>query len=262
MERKEITVGSILKGAFTEFKRNAGMYLLVTLIISLLGYASGKIGASYIGSAVVLILAPGIALEFYKSNKEGRKSTLGGIFDQINGPVMKSYLLSLLYTFLWSLLLVVPGIVKGLAYQRAIYITSKNKNIAGQEALEQSEEEMRGYKWKLFAANFVLTLPIIISAIVLMFIFINSILLLVKTPDAFNSNLATEHILSLGGLGLQFIGFLFIMSILSFFIGAVQYSLIASFNRQLDEVLEPDKEDYAETQEDIDKDINIDSSYS
>lgn len=267
MKRKEITVGSILKGAFAEFKRNAGMYLLVALAISLLGFVSGKAGLSYVASAATLILYPGIALEFYKSNKEKRKSTFGGIFDQINGPVMKSYFLSLLYTFLWSLLLVVPGIVKGLAYQRAIYITSKNKNIAGQEALQQSEEEMRGYKWKLFVANFILALPVIILAIVLFAILINSILFLLTTPtyeavnpNFANPNFATEHILSLGGFGLQLIAIIFILSVLSFFVGAIQYALAVSFNRQLDEVLEPEREEYNKTLKDVNTADN-DSSY-
>lgn len=59
-------------------------------------------------------------------------------------------LLSGIYTFLWTLLLIVPGIIKGLSYAMALYIVSDNPEIGCDEAIERSMAMMRGHKMRLF----------------------------------------------------------------------------------------------------------------
>ena len=56
----------------------------------------------------------------------------------------------MLKVFLWSLLLVVPGIIKGYAYSQAFYLLNDNKKLGYKEALEESEKMMDGHKWELF----------------------------------------------------------------------------------------------------------------
>ena len=60
------------------------------------------------------------------------------------------YLLTTIYTFLWSLLLVIPGIIKGLSYSMAPYILLDNPEISAEEAICRSMEMMRGHKMDLF----------------------------------------------------------------------------------------------------------------
>lgn len=60
------------------------------------------------------------------------------------------YLLTTIYTFLWSLLLVIPGIIKGLSYSMAPYILLDNPEITAEEAICRSMEMMRGHKMDLF----------------------------------------------------------------------------------------------------------------
>lgn len=55
-----------------------------------------------------------------------------------------------LYTFLWSLLLIVPGIVKGLSYSLAPYILLDNPNLTTKEAINESMKLMEGHKADLF----------------------------------------------------------------------------------------------------------------
>lgn len=51
-----------------------------------------------------------------------------------------------LYIFLWSLLLVIPGVVKSYAYQLVPYILAENPNIPAQRAIALSCEMTRGHK--------------------------------------------------------------------------------------------------------------------
>lgn len=55
-----------------------------------------------------------------------------------------------LYIWLWSLLLVIPGIVKGYAYQLTPYILAENPNIPAQRAIALSCEMTRGHKMDMF----------------------------------------------------------------------------------------------------------------
>ena len=58
-----------------------------------------------------------------------------------------------LYTALWSMLFVVPGIVKGYSYSLAIYIKSENPNIPASTAIELSKRMTNGHKMDLFVLD-------------------------------------------------------------------------------------------------------------
>lgn len=55
-----------------------------------------------------------------------------------------------LFTFLWMLLLIIPGIVKSYAYSMAPFIMAENPDIRPREALRASEALMDGHKAELF----------------------------------------------------------------------------------------------------------------
>ncbi len=61
-----------------------------------------------------------------------------------------AYLLKALFVFLWSLLLVIPGIIAALSYSMTYYILVENDTVGPLEAITRSKEMMRGNKWKLF----------------------------------------------------------------------------------------------------------------
>lgn len=58
--------------------------------------------------------------------------------------------LSAIFTFLWSLLFVIPGIVKALSYSQVYYIMCDHPEYTGREAIDASREMMRGHKGELF----------------------------------------------------------------------------------------------------------------
>jgi len=69
------------------------------------------------------------------------------------GKTLGSYLLVSLYVFLWTLLLIVPGIIAAYSYRMVFYILIDNPEIGVSEALRQSKKMMYGYKSKLFCLD-------------------------------------------------------------------------------------------------------------
>ncbi len=63
-------------------------------------------------------------------------------------------LLQGIYVFLWSLLLIIPGIVAGYSYAMTDYILAENPNMAATEAIERSKAMMNGNRWRLFCLQF------------------------------------------------------------------------------------------------------------
>lgn len=62
-------------------------------------------------------------------------------------------LLQAVKTFLWTLLLVIPGIVKGYEYRMIPYILAENPGIDQRRAFELSRIMMTGQKWNAFVLD-------------------------------------------------------------------------------------------------------------
>jgi len=58
-----------------------------------------------------------------------------------------------IFVLLWSLLLIIPGIIAGLSYAMAPYILYENPDMSGSEAIKASKELMDGNKWHFFCLN-------------------------------------------------------------------------------------------------------------
>jgi uncharacterized membrane protein len=69
------------------------------------------------------------------------------------GRSLGLYWLMNLYVFLWSLLLIIPGIIAAYGYSMAFFLLIDNPEIGISEALRNSKEMMYGYKGKLFMLN-------------------------------------------------------------------------------------------------------------
>lgn len=52
--------------------------------------------------------------------------------------------------FLWSLLLLIPGIIKEYSYSMAGFLMAENPNLFAKEAMQMSAQLMKGNKWRLF----------------------------------------------------------------------------------------------------------------
>lgn len=85
----------------------------------------------------------------------GQDARLPQIFEgfQKFGVALGAYLLMVLFVFLWTLLLIIPGIIAQYAYSQVFYIIAEEPGIGPLQAIRKSKEMMRGNKWKLFCLN-------------------------------------------------------------------------------------------------------------
>lgn len=63
-------------------------------------------------------------------------------------------LLKGLYVFLWSLLLIIPGIIASYSYAMTGYILAEHPEMTAGEAIAASKEMMYGNRWRLFCLHF------------------------------------------------------------------------------------------------------------
>lgn len=112
--------------------------------------------AQAISFTLTLLLAP-ILYSYYWAfldMRRGERVSVGHLFNKFSGNLyLKTiglYLLTMIYTILWTLLLIVPGIIKGIAYSQAYFILKDNPDIVLNDAITQSRKLMDGYKGKYF----------------------------------------------------------------------------------------------------------------
>ncbi|HUC92147.1 MAG TPA: DUF975 family protein [Paenibacillus sp.] len=111
-----------------------------------------------VGSIVSLLIsgafALGIALYFLGLARSANPP-VATMFEGFRrfGKTLGLYLLIAIFTFLWMLLLVVPGIIAGYRYSQAYFILIDNPDIGPLEAIRRSKDMMAGHKWRLFVLH-------------------------------------------------------------------------------------------------------------
>jgi uncharacterized membrane protein len=66
------------------------------------------------------------------------------------GPSIGTYILMVIFIILWSLLLIIPGIIASISYSQAFYILADNPQISPMDAIDESKKMMDGHKAKYF----------------------------------------------------------------------------------------------------------------
>lgn len=92
------------------------------------------------------------AATFSLSVSRGQEARLEQLFEGFKyyGQALVTYLLMVLYIALWTLLLIVPGIIAALSYSMTFYILADDKTLKPQAALDKSKQMMDGHKGQLF----------------------------------------------------------------------------------------------------------------
>lgn len=78
------------------------------------------------------------------------------LFDgfKMYGKALLVELLVNLFTALWALLLIIPGIIKSYSYSMTRYIAFERPDLSANEARHESMRIMVGHKWRLFCLDF------------------------------------------------------------------------------------------------------------
>ena len=112
------------------------IWLIVTIVIG----GAGKLGYAIFNLKLV-------------DNKEVEFKDLFSQFHRLGDGFCMNFLMAL-YTLLWMLLLIVPGIIKTFSYAMTPYILAENPGMTATEAITESRRIMDGNKWRLFCLGF------------------------------------------------------------------------------------------------------------
>jgi len=105
----------------------------------------GTVASFLIGGPMTL----GLYL-FFKPFVKGETPRVAVLFDGFKSFLdsFVAYIVSIIFIFLWSLLLIVPGIIAAMSYSMIFLIMAENPGTDGLAAIKKSKEMMDGYKWK------------------------------------------------------------------------------------------------------------------
>lgn len=145
-------------------------FVIIALIAALISGACGSVSAVSRSNAVVGVICSvigfivsalvggplelGVSACFLKLVRE-QHVEIGNMFDGFKNFV-KGFVLQLInsiFIALWSLLFVIPGIIKAYSYSMSFYILADNPEMEANAARIKSMEMMRGYKWRLFCLD-------------------------------------------------------------------------------------------------------------
>ena len=93
--------------------------------------------------------------KFFKNGRDGRQD-VKDIFRMVrdcNKTVRMTMLLKTIYLTLWSLLLIVPGVIKGYEYAMVPYLLLDHPEMSRQEIFAESKRMMMGNKWDAFVLD-------------------------------------------------------------------------------------------------------------
>lgn len=135
------------------------IYLIITIGVSQVitipfsSSIAGSGSASFLWTVLCFPLLWGYTVFFLNIIRE-KKIDWDSIFDAYKNGEWKriggTYLLYYIYVILWTLLLVIPGIIKALSYSMTPFILQDDPTISGNAAIEKSMRMMDGHKMDLF----------------------------------------------------------------------------------------------------------------
>ena len=108
----------------------------------ILGFAAFIIGG---------VLQIGYA-DFLLKQHDGKEVSFNDLFSKFDffGTGFAQRFLRGLYTTLWTLLFIIPGIIKGYAYAMTPFLLAEHPELTASRAIELSEQLMDGHKAELF----------------------------------------------------------------------------------------------------------------
>lgn len=126
-------------------------YVIIFVVTYGIELAVGQEG-SLLGTIITIPLSYGILVLFLDFAR-GEKIENSKLFDGYTNGFQRIFttgLLQFIYTVLWSLLFVIPGIIKSYSYSMTYYILKDNPELKNNAAIEKSMQMMDGRKLDLF----------------------------------------------------------------------------------------------------------------
>lgn len=149
-----MTRAELKTAARASLKGNWGTVIVATLLNGMILLALGLVLNLLAPIATLLVSGPLVfgMVYIYLQVADGQQPQASDLFKGFAhfGNTFLLNFLRNLFVALWSLLLVVPGIMKSYSYAMAFYIMADQPDTGAQEALEKSKELMEGHRMELF----------------------------------------------------------------------------------------------------------------
>lgn len=140
--------------------------IVVFLLFMLLFAALQATGIGAVFSGLLFFGYAAVSLELIKRKKVKPRVLFSGMFKNFFEKWGASLLMGV-YVFLWSLLLLIPGIIKSYAYSMTYYIMQENPGMSLSVAITKSRRMMKGHKWQLFLLDLSFTGWMLLSILTL-----------------------------------------------------------------------------------------------
>jgi uncharacterized membrane protein len=133
-----------LRGSWLPSAGMAFVYLCCIIVFTVLGVGIGDL--IFFGPLML-----GFCGYFLKKAR-GETVTMSSLFGGFSmfGSGLLINILLFVFTALWTLLLIIPGIIKSLSYSMAYYIILDNPGMNAMDAITASRKMMNGHKRRLF----------------------------------------------------------------------------------------------------------------
>lgn len=116
--------------------------------------------AHIINLLIAFMITPLLYVGFYRYFLDIKAGGVTGDYDVLFRWFKKGFLRIVLtyfvvcvYILLWTCLLIVPGIIKSIAYAQTFFILAEDDMITPSSAIRKSQNMMRGYKMQYFLLN-------------------------------------------------------------------------------------------------------------
>lgn len=86
-------------------------------------------------------------------NRKADVNELAFAYDNNYLNIVKTTFLRDIYTILWALLFIIPGIIKAYEYRMIPYILADHPEMSSKEVFAKSKELMHGQKWRAFVLD-------------------------------------------------------------------------------------------------------------
>lgn len=133
---------------------NKGLFVLIFVIYSTLISIASMTGFGTLIVTGPLILGISICCLKLIRKEEVKVENLFSGFTENFVTSFVAYALNSIFIALWTLLFVIPGLIKSYSYSMTFYVLKDNPKLTATEARKESMRLMDGNKWRLFCLDF------------------------------------------------------------------------------------------------------------
>jgi len=142
-----------LKGKWNIVVPTFLVYFIIVGVIEYLGEQAPILNVLTIIVSGPIVLGISIFSLNIGRNKDAKIEQLFEGFRNFGTSIL-AYVLMVLFIILWTILLIIPGIIAAISYSMTFFIIAEDETIGAYDALKKSKEMMNGHKWKFFCLGF------------------------------------------------------------------------------------------------------------